>query len=196
MLTFMPIAQHQAGTIVSLLLESYAELLSTEQYYWKNERENWLQFDFTLPERFGLEYVGEDGKRHQPLMVHRALYGSVERFFGVLIEHYAGAFPVWLAPVQAMVIPIADRHVEFARQVQAQLKASGIRVEVDDSTNRMQNKIREAQNQKIPYMLVIGDKEQQADAVNIRLRSGEQLGAKPVAEVIALIKDAVARKLI
>jgi len=155
-----------------------------------------IQFDFNLPARFNLSYTGEDGQEHQPYMIHRALLGSMERFFGVLIEHYAGAFPVWLAPVQAMVIPIADRHVEFARQVQAQLKASGIRVEVDDSTNRMQNKIREAQNQKIPYMLVIGDKEQQADAVNIRLRSGEQLGAKPVAEVIALIKDAVARKLI
>ena len=134
-----------------------------------------IQFDFNLPARFDLTYTGEDGQEHQPYMIHRALLGSMERFFGVLIEHYAGAFPVWLAPVQAMVIPIADRHVEFARQVQAQLKESGLRVEVDDSTNRMQNKIREAQNQKIPYMLVIGDKEQQADAVNIRLRSGEQL---------------------
>jgi threonyl-tRNA synthetase len=154
-----------------------------------------IQFDFNLPARFDLTYTGEDGQEHQPYMIHRALLGSMERFFGVLIEHYAGAFPVWLAPVQARVIPIADRHVEFARQVQAQLKASGLRVEVDDSTNRMQNKIREAQNQKIPYMLVIGDKEQQADAVNIRLRSGERLGAKPVAEVIALIRDAAARKV-
>jgi threonyl-tRNA synthetase len=153
-----------------------------------------IQFDFNLPARFGLSYTGEDGQEHQPYMIHRALLGSMERFFGVLIEHYAGAFPVWLAPVQAMVIPIADRHVEFARKVQAQLKESDIRVEVDDSTNRMQNKIREAQNQKIPYMLVIGDKEQQADAVNVRLRSGEQLGARPVAEAIALIKDAVAKK--
>jgi threonyl-tRNA synthetase len=153
-----------------------------------------IQFDFNLPARFGLSYTGEDGQEHQPYMIHRALLGSMERFFGVLIEHYAGAFPVWLAPVQATIIPIADRHVEFARKVQAQLKESGIRVEVDDSTNRMQNKIREAQNQKIPYMLVIGDKEQQVNAVNVRLRSGEQLGAKPVAEVIALIKDAVAKK--
>jgi threonyl-tRNA synthetase len=155
-----------------------------------------IQFDFNLPARFDLSYTGEDGQEHQPYMIHRALLGSMERFFGVLIEHYAGAFPVWLAPVQAMVIPIADRHVEFARQVQAQLKESGIRVEVDDSTNRMQNKIREAQNQKIPYMLVIGDKEQQADTVNVRLRSGEQLGAKPVAEVIALIRDAVAKRVV
>jgi threonyl-tRNA synthetase len=153
-----------------------------------------IQVDFHNPTRFDLGYVAEDGKAHQPVMIHRALMGSLERFFGVLIEHYAGAFPVWLAPVQATIIPIADRHVEFARKVQAQLKESGIRVEVDDSTNRMQNKIREAQNQKIPYMLVIGDKEQQVNAVNVRLRSGEQLGAKPVAEVIALIKDAVAKK--
>ena len=155
-----------------------------------------IQFDFNLPERFNLAYIGEDGQEHQPYMIHRALLGSMERFFGVLIEHYAGAFPVWLAPVQAMVIPIADRHVEFARQVQVQLKSGGLRVEVDDSTNRMQFKIREAQNLKIPYMLIIGDKEQQASAVNVRLRSGEQLGAIPVAEVIALIKDAVAKRVV
>jgi threonyl-tRNA synthetase len=154
-----------------------------------------IQFDFNLPARFNLSYTGEDGQEHQPYMIHRALLGSMERFFGVLIEHYAGAFPVWLAPVQAMVIPIADRHVEFARKVQEQLKCNSIRVEVDDSTNRMQNKIREAQNQKIPYMLVVGDKEQQADAVNVRLRSGGQLGAKPVAEVVALIKHAIAQKV-
>jgi len=150
-----------------------------------------IQFDFNLPERFNLAYTGEDGQEHQPYMIHRALLGSMERFFGVLIEHYAGAFPVWLAPVQAMVIPIADRHVDFARQVEAQLKASSIRVEVDDSGNRMQAKIREAQNAKIPYMLVVGDKEQQADAVNVRPRSGEQLGVKPVGEFIALLKRVV-----
>jgi threonyl-tRNA synthetase len=155
-----------------------------------------IQFDFNLPARFNLTYTGEDGQEHPPYMIHRALLGSMERFFGVLIEHYAGAFPVWLAPVQAMVIPIADRHIEVARQVQAQLKGAGLRIEVDDSGNRMQNKIREAQNQKVPYMLIIGDKEQQANAVNVRLRSGEQLGVKPVAEVIALIKDAVAKKVV
>jgi len=150
-----------------------------------------IQFDFNLPERFNMTYTGEDGQEHQPYMIHRALLGSMERFFGVLIEHYAGAFPAWLAPVQAMVIPIADRHVEFARQVQAQLKASGLRAQVDDSASRMQAKIREAQNQKIPYMLVVGDKEQQANSVNVRLRSGEQLGVKPVGEVIALIEQKV-----
>jgi threonyl-tRNA synthetase len=153
-----------------------------------------IQFDFNLPMRFGLEYVGEDGKPHQPYMVHRALLGSMERFFGVLIEHYAGAFPVWLAPVQAMIVPIADRHVEYAKEVQQQLKAAGIRSEVDESSDRMQAKIRNAQLQKIPYMLVIGDKEAEAGAVAIRLRSGEDLKAKPLAEFIALARDVIDRK--
>ena len=153
-----------------------------------------IQFDFNLPMRFGLEYVGEDGKPHQPYMVHRALLGSMERFFGVLIEHYAGAFPVWLAPVQAMIVPIADRHVAYAKEVQQQLKAAGIRSEVDESSDRMQAKIRNAQLQKIPYMLVIGDKEAEAGAVAIRLRSGEDLKAKPLAEFIALARDVIDRK--
>jgi len=153
-----------------------------------------IQFDFNLPARFGLEYVGEDGKPHQPYMVHRALLGSMERFFGVLIEHYAGAFPVWLAPVQAMIVPIADRHVEYAKDVQRQLKAAGIRSEVDESSDRMQAKIRNAQLQKIPYMLVVGDKEAEAGAVAIRLRSGEDLKAKPLAEFIALAREAIDRK--
>jgi len=153
-----------------------------------------IQFDFNLPMRFGLEYVGEDGKPHQPYMVHRALLGSMERFFGVLIEHYAGAFPVWLAPVQAMIVPIADRHVAYAKEVQQQLKAAGIRSEVDESSDRMQAKIRNAQLQKIPYMLVIGDKEAEVGAVAIRLRSGEDLKAKPLAEFIALARDVIDRK--
>ncbi len=150
-----------------------------------------IQFDFNLSERFNLSYVGEDGQEHQPYMIHRALLGSMERFFGVLIEHYGGAFPVWLSPVQVRLIPIADRHVEYARQVQAALQAEGIRVEIDASGSRMNAKIREAQLQKIPYMLVMGDKEQEAGAVNIRLRNNEQLGARPLAEAIALIKEAV-----
>jgi threonyl-tRNA synthetase len=153
-----------------------------------------IQFDFNLPVRFGLEYVGEDGKPHQPYMVHRALLGSMERFFGVLIEHYAGAFPVWLSPVQAMVIPIADRHVAYAKEVQEKLKGAGIRSEVDESSDRMQAKIRNAQLQKIPYMLVVGDKEAEAGAVAIRLRSGEDLKAKPLAEFIALAKAAIEKK--
>ena len=154
------------------------------------------QVDFAQPLRFDLKFTNKAGQDEMPLVIHRAPLSTHERMVGFLLEHYAGAFPAWLAPVQAVVIPIADRHVEFARQVQARLFDEGFRVEVDDSSSRMQAKIREAQNQKIPYMLVIGDKEQQADAVNIRLRSGEQLGAKPVAEVIALIKDAVARKAV
>ncbi|MBN1888846.1 MAG: threonine--tRNA ligase, partial [Thermoflexales bacterium] len=150
-----------------------------------------IQFDFNLSERFNLSYVGEDGQEHRPYMIHRALMGSVERFFGVLIEHYAGAFPVWLAPVQAKLIPIADRHVDYARQVCQALKAEGIRVELDDSSARMNAKIRAAQMQKIPYMLVVGDKEQAEGAANVRLRNNEQLGAKPLAEIVAMIKAAV-----
>ena len=153
-----------------------------------------IQFDFNLPARFGLEYIGEDGKPHQPYMVHRALLGSMERFFGVLIEHYAGAFPVWLSPVQAMIIPIADRHGEYAKRVLAELTAHGIRAEIDESSERMQAKIRHAQLQKIPYMLVVGDKEAEAGAVAIRLRSGEDLKAKPLAEFIALAREAIEKK--
>ena len=146
-----------------------------------------VQFDFNLPERFGLTYIGEDGQEHQPYMVHRALLGSLERFIGVLIEHYGGAFPVWLAPVQAVVIPIADRHVEYADSVRTQLAAAGIRAQTDGRNERMNAKIREAQLQKIPYMLVVGDREADAGAAAVRLRSGENLGAIPVAEVVGRI---------
>ena len=118
-----------------------------------------VQFDFNLPARFELEYVGEDGERHQPVMVHRALFGSVERFFGVLIEHYAGAFPLWLAPVQVGLVPISERHHEYANKVEAELKAAGLRVEVDDRNEKMNGKIRDFANQKTPYILVFGDKE-------------------------------------
>ncbi len=149
-----------------------------------------VQFDFNLPERFGLTYIGEDGQEHQPYMVHRALLGSLERFIGTLIEHYGGAFPVWLAPVQAVVIPIADRHVEYADSVLAQLDAAGIRAFTDGRSERMNAKIREAQLQKIPYMLVVGDREASADAAAVRLRSGENLGALPVSEVVERITQA------
>ena len=131
------------------------------------------QFDFNEPERFDLTYVGEDGQEHRPYMVHRALMGSMERFFGILIEHYGGAFPVWLSPVQAMLIPIADRHVDYARDVVANLKAQGIRAAIDDRGERMNAKIRDAQNQKIPYMLVVGDQEMESGQVALRMRSGE-----------------------
>ena len=154
-----------------------------------------VQFDFNLPERFGLTYIGEDGQEHRPYMVHRALLGSLERFMGTLIEHYGGAFPVWLSPVQAMVIPIADRHIEYADSVRAKLDAAGIRARVDGSNSRMGAKIREAQLQKIPYMLVVGDREASADAASVRLRSGENLGAIPVADIVERIsQEAAARK--
>ena len=139
-----------------------------------------IQFDFNLPERFDMSYVGQDGADHRPFMVHRALLGSLERFFGILVEHYGGAFPLWLAPVQAMIIPIADRHIKYADHVQRELKQAGLRAEVDDSGERMGSKIRRAQLQKIPYMLVIGDREVEAEEVSVRDRSGDDLGAMPI----------------
>lgn len=139
-----------------------------------------IQFDFNLPVQFGLTYVNAEGQLQQPYMVHRALLGSMERFFGVLIEHYAGAFPIWLAPVQAIMIPIADRHVDYAHQVARKLKASRLRVEVDDRNERMNAKIRDAQLQKIPYMLIVGDKEMEQNGVALRLRSGENPGPMAV----------------
>lgn len=151
-----------------------------------------IQFDFNLPSRFEMEYVGADGERHTPFMVHRALLGSVERFFGGLVEHYAGAFPVWLAPVQVRVLPIADRHQEYARSVVARLKAAGARAEVDDRAERMQAKIRDGEMQKIPYLLVVGDREMQSDAVSVRKRGEGDLGAKGVEEFLALLAPELA----
>jgi threonyl-tRNA synthetase len=139
-----------------------------------------IQFDFILPERFDMAYIGEDGQEHRPYMIHRALFGSMERFMGVLIEHFAGAFPIWLAPVQAVLIPIADRHVEYAEKVAAQLRDSGVRVDVDQRGERMNAKIRDAQLQKIPYMLVVGDREAEAEQIAVRMRSGEDLGAMSI----------------
>jgi len=153
-----------------------------------------IQFDFNLPSRFEMTYVGEDGKEYQPYVVHRALLGSLERFFGALIEHYAGAFPVWLSPVQAVLIPIAERHLEYARSLADRLKAAGLRVEVDQSGERMQAKIRDAQMLKVPYMLVIGDREMEAGQVNLRLRDGQVPGAMPVDDFVALAREAVAGK--
>ena len=153
-----------------------------------------VQFDFNLPRRFQLEYIAEDGKAHQPVMVHRALWGSVERFFGVLIEHYAGAFPVWLAPVQAVVLPITDRQNEYAQQVFEQLKDAGIRVEIDSRSEKVNLKIREAQLQKVPYMLVVGQREADAGKVAVRHRKRGDEGAKPVQEVIARLRELVDSK--
>ena len=150
-----------------------------------------IQFDFNLPQRFDITYIGEDGREHRPYMVHRALLGSMERFFGVLIEHYGGAFPLWLAPVQAVVIPIADRHAEYAGKLADDLRQAGLRAEVDSRGERMQAKIRDAQLQKAPYMLVVGDREAEAGAAAVRLRSGEDLGAMKVAELIARMQREV-----
>ncbi len=155
-----------------------------------------VQVDFNLPARFELEYVGEDGERHQPIMVHRALFGSIERFFGVLIEHYAGAFPLWLAPVQMGLVPISERHHEYARKVEAELKAAGLRVEIDDRNEKMNGKIRDFANQKTPYILVFGDKEQEANAVSVRTRAKGDQGSVPLAEFIANAKDLVAQQSI
>jgi threonyl-tRNA synthetase len=148
-----------------------------------------IQFDFTLPERFDLAYVGEDGEEHRPYMIHRALVGSMERFMGVLIEHYAGALPVWLSPVQAILIPIADRHIGYADEVAEELRSAGYRVEVDSRSERMNAKIRDAQLQKIPYMLVVGDREAEAHEVAVRLRSEEDLGAMSIEDLMSSIQD-------
>lgn len=153
-----------------------------------------VQFDFTLPQRFGLEYIAEDGKAHRPLMVHRALYGSIERFFGILIEHYAGAFPVWLAPVQAIVLPITDRQTDYARQVHKRLLDSGFRAELDERSEKVNFKIREAQLQKIPYMLVVGDREAQAGQVSVRNRKAGDQGAVTLDAFVERLTGIVASK--
>ncbi|MEU6412783.1 threonine--tRNA ligase [Microbispora sp. NPDC046933] len=154
-----------------------------------------IQLDFNLPERFGLEYQAPDGTRQRPVMIHRALFGSIERFFGVLVEHYAGAFPAWLAPVQVVGIPIADAHVPYLQDVAKRLREHGIRVEVDESDDRMQKKIRNAQKAKVPYMLLAGDDDIAADAVSFRYRNGEQKNGVPIEEAINEIVDAVRRRI-
>jgi threonyl-tRNA synthetase len=153
-----------------------------------------VQFDFTLPRRFELEFIAEDGRKHRPLMVHRALFGSVERFFGILIEHYAGAFPVWLAPVQAAVLPITDKQSAYAHEVAEKLKAVGVRVSVDDRNEKVNLKIREAQLQKVPYMLVVGGREAEAGQVAVRHRKRADLGPTSVEEFIRTITAEIAAK--
>ncbi|MFA5309562.1 MAG: threonine--tRNA ligase [Dehalococcoidales bacterium] len=149
-----------------------------------------IQFDFNEPERFDLVYAGADGKEHRPYMIHRALFGSLERFFGLLIEHYAGAFPLWLSPVQVKVIPVSDRHNGHAARVVETMKGKGIRAEIDDRSERMNLKIRMAQMEKIPYMVILGDKEAADNTVSVRRRSGEQLPVQPLASFIeALVKE-------
>jgi threonyl-tRNA synthetase len=153
-----------------------------------------IQLDFNQPENFGLEYIGEDGQAHRPIIIHRAVTGSTERFMAMIIEHFAGAFPVWLAPVQAMIIPIADRHIEYANMVLETLKAAGVRAEVDVRSERMNAKVRDAQMQKIPYMLVVGDKEAADNAVAVRLRSNENLGATPLSSFIEHVTETIKTK--
>ncbi len=153
-----------------------------------------VQFDFNLPERFGLEYKGEDGELHQPVMVHRALFGSVERFFGVLIEHYAGAFPLWLAPVQIGLVPISEKHIEYAAAVKAKLEAAGLRVELDARNEKMNAKIREFTLQKIPFVLVMGDKEAASEAVSVRTRGKGDEGSAPLVDFIARAQEIIQQK--
>ena len=153
-----------------------------------------FQLDFNMPERFDLEYAAEDGTLQRPVMIHRAILGSLERFMGILIEHSGGAFPTWLAPVQATLIPIADRHIDYCEQIAGRLRAAGLRVEVDARSERMQAKIREAQLHKVPYMLIAGDRDIEAGAVSVRTRAGDDLGALKIEQVIETLRDEVASK--
>jgi threonyl-tRNA synthetase len=150
-----------------------------------------IQFDFNLPERFDLTYVGEDNRPHRPYVVHRALYGSVERFFALLVEHHAGALPVWLAPTQAIVVPVAERNLGYAREVGGELTAAGFRAEVDARPERMGAKIRDAQLQKVPYMLVVGDREEEARGVSVRLRTNENRGMTELSSFMAHLASVV-----
>jgi len=153
-----------------------------------------IQLDFNLPERFDLEYTASDGSRQRPVMIHRALFGAIERFVGVLTEHYAGAFPPWLAPVQVVAIPVAERHVSYLQQLAARLRADGIRVEVDDSDDRMQKKIRTAQTQKVPFMLIAGDRDVADGAVSFRYRSGVQDNSVPIDDAVARVVEVVRQR--
>ena len=155
-----------------------------------------IQLDFQMPERFDLEYVGEDGEKHRPVMIHRALLGSIERFIGVITEHFAGAFPAWLSPVQVKLLPVTDRAMDYAKNVAAQLDSQGFRVEVDGRNEKIGKKIREATLEKIPYMLVVGDRDMENQTVSVRLRTGEDLGAMSVADFAARLKQDVDTKAI
>jgi threonyl-tRNA synthetase len=150
-----------------------------------------IQLDFQMPERFDLTYIGEDGEKHRPVMLHRVVFGSIERFIGILIEHYAGAFPTWLAPVQVKLLPIADNHKQYAEKLKSELEKNGIRVELDDRQEKIGYKIREAQLQKIPYMLVLGDKEVEANAVGVRSRKDGDIGQMKLQDFIEKVQKEV-----
>jgi threonyl-tRNA synthetase len=154
-----------------------------------------IQLDFIMPQRFALKYTDSDGKEKTPVMIHRAIVGSPERFFGILIEHYAGAFPIWLTPVQAVVIPVSDQYLDYARKIEAELKASNFRVRVDDSSERMNQKIRQAQMEKIPCMIIVGEKEASSSSVAVRLRTGQQIPPEPLEQFKRRLVDAIANKV-
>jgi threonyl-tRNA synthetase len=153
-----------------------------------------IQVDFQLPQRFNLEYQANDGTRQQPVMIHRALFGSIERFFGVLTEHYAGAFPPWLAPVQVRGIPVAEAFLPYLQEIAASMRKAGIRVDVDTSDDRMQKKVRNAQLEKIPFMMIAGEEDQNNGAVSFRYRNGEQKNGISIADATAEIIAAVANR--
>jgi threonyl-tRNA synthetase len=153
-----------------------------------------IQLDFNLPERFGLEYTANDGSRQRPVMIHRALFGSVERFFGVLLEHYAGAFPVWLAPVQVVAVPVAEEYADYLADIVGRMKSAGIRAELDASDDRMQKKIRTHTVAKVPYIVIAGEEDRENGAVSFRFRNGEQVNGVPVDEAIARIADIIATR--
>ena len=154
-----------------------------------------IQLDMQLPQRFELEYTGADGEKHRPIMIHRVAFGSIERFIGILIEHFAGAFPTWLAPVQVKVLPISDKYMDYANKVLDELNAAGVRAEVDSRAEKIGYKIREAQMQKIPYMLVVGEKEQEADLVSVRSRFAGDEGQKNLETFIADIQKEIADRV-
>jgi threonyl-tRNA synthetase len=175
----------------------YAPKIDVQIRDWLGREEtiSTIQVDRHLPARFELEYVDEDSNRQRPVIVHRGIIGTMERIMAYLIELYAGAFPTWLAPVQAIVIPIADRHVDYAHEVASSLRAAEIRVELDSRSERMNAKIRDAQLQKVPYMLVVGDREAQEQAVSVRTRAGEDLKSMPVFQFIDRIRDEIAEAI-
>jgi threonyl-tRNA synthetase len=153
-----------------------------------------IQLDYQMPARFGLKYIGADNAEHMPIVIHRAIFGSFERFIAILIEHYAGAFPLWLAPVQAILLPIADRHLDYSAKVRDALKAAGLRVDLDDRQEKIGYKIREAQLQKIPYMLVVGDRESAEGTISVRTRAGGDQGPKTVDDFVAAAQGEIARR--
>ena len=153
-----------------------------------------IQLDMNLPMRFDMKYIGQDGQEHTPIMIHRTLLGSMERFVGTLIEHYAGAFPLWLSPMQVKIIPITDNQLKYAQQIETKLKENHIRVEIDDKSETMQNKIRTATSEKIPYLIIVGAREIENQTISVRQRDGQDLGTMKLTDFISQIKDQITNK--